>query len=83
VSAVGEGFGVEFLRIQNVIEEVDAEDGCAHPGLVLNSALSAVPQAAAVLGRSASCNVPASSSCAWPSLRPAKVLAAHSQVYER
>jgi hypothetical protein len=74
---------VESLQIQNVIEEVNAEDGCAHPGLVLNSALPAVPQAATVLGRSASCTVPASLPCAWPALRPAKVMAAHGRAYGR
>jgi hypothetical protein len=83
VSAAGEGFGVESLQIQNVIEEVNAEDGCAHPGLVLNSALSAVPQAATVLGRSASCGALSPLPCAWPSLRPAKVMAARSQAYGR
>lgn len=83
MSAAGEGFGVESLQIHNAIEEAHAEDGWAHPGLVPNPALPTVPKAATVPGRAASCNVPASSSGARPSLRLAKIMAVHSRVSGR
>ena len=74
---------MESLQIQHVIEEVNAEDGRVNPGSVLNSALFAAAWATTILGRSASCNVPAPLPCAWPSLRPARVVAVHSQAYGR